>query len=159
MQASTATIHATRDFDLDVEMLWAHWTSPETRQRWEAGTDTGMTYDAFDTRTGGVETVRIVHEGAEIGHMTQHHHRVEPTHLLASSTTGTFGGVTTMLMTLVIEFEATETGSRLNAVSQVTDLTGRDVQAEHEKGWTWILNRFQADIDEFGPITNPKDTP
>ena len=158
MKAATATIRATRDFDIGVETLWAHWTSPETRARWEAGPDTGMAYDAFDTRTGGVEIVRITHDGAEVGQMTQAHHRVEPPRLLATTTTGAFGGVTTMLMTLVIEFTDTRKGSRLSAVSQVIDLTGRDIRAEHEKGWTWILDRFQADLDAFGPVTNPKDT-
>ncbi|MDJ0631250.1 MAG: SRPBCC domain-containing protein [Rhodobacter sp.] len=127
MKASTATIRTSREFALPLETLWTHWTSPETRRRWEAGPDTGMAYDSFDTRSGGTETVRITHDGAEIGHMIQHHHRIEPPHLLATTTIGTFGGTTTMLMTLVIEFEAVADGSRLSAVSQVTDLTGRDV--------------------------------
>ena len=47
--------------------------------------------------------------------------------------------------------------NRIEAVAQATDLAGHDIAAAQEAGWTWILDRFQADIDVFGPITTPKD--
>lgn len=157
MQSSVATIHVSRDFDFPVEAIFAHWISPETRVRWEAGPETGMTYDAFDTRPGGTETVRISHDGAEVGRLIQSHHRIEENSLIASSMVGIFGGQATLMTALVVEFSATDTGSRIEAVAQACDFTGQDIRAAQEAGWSWILDRFQADLDRFGPITNPKD--
>ena len=154
MRTTFATIHTSRDFDVPVEALFAHWTSPETRVRWEAGPESGMVYDGFDTREGGVETVRIMHDGAEVGHMVQRIQRCEPGALLAVAIEGHFGGSVSMLMSVVVEFEETETetGRRINAASQVSDLTGRDVKAEHEAGWAMLLDKLAADIAEFGPV-------
>ncbi|MDG4649665.1 SRPBCC domain-containing protein [Roseibacterium sp. SDUM158017] len=156
MRTSVATIRAARDFALPVEDIFAHWTSPVTRRRWEAGPDTGMVYDGFDTRPGGTETVRVMQDGREIGRMIQTHLRVDENRLLASSMVGIFGGVVTMMTALVVEFIATEDGSRIEAVAQASDLSGRDIARAQEAGWSWILERFQADIDAYGPITNPK---
>ena len=78
------TITAGRDFDHPRSAIYAHWVSPETRQRWEAGPDTGMSYDAFDTRPGGTEIVRVTHEGQEVGHMVQRIVAVEEDTMLVS---------------------------------------------------------------------------
>jgi uncharacterized protein YndB with AHSA1/START domain len=159
MQTTTATVRAARDFDLPVEDIFAHWTSPETRVRWEAGPDTGMVYDGFDTRPGGTETVRVMKDGQEVGRMIQTHLRIEPGRLMASTMVGIFGGTVTMMSALVVEFIATETGSRIEAVAQASDLSGHDIAAAQEAGWSWIFDRFQADIDRYGPVTNPRPTP
>lgn len=151
MLASVATIRAARDFDRPVAAVYAHWVSPEARQRWEAGPDTGMTYDAFDTRPGGTETVRITSGGREVGHLIQTYHRVEENRLIASSMVGVFGGVVTMMTALIVEFSATPTGSRIEALAQAMDLTGRDIATAQEQAWGWILDRFAADLAAFGP--------
>lgn len=153
MTPSTATIHRTREFDHPVEAIFAHWTSPEARQRWETGPDTGMAYDEFDTRDGGIEVVRIFKDDKEVGHMVQSHLRLIPNELIATSIYGVFGDETTTIMSVVVEFTPTEKGCRLEALSQVTDLNGGDVQAQHEKGWDWILDRFENDIKVHGVIT------
>jgi len=154
VKSSTATVRATRDFDLPVAAVYTHWINPEARQRWEAGPETGMTYDAFDTRPGGTETVRISAEGKEVGHLVQTHHRVEENRLIASSMLGVFGGAVTMMSAIVVEFSATDTGTRIQAMAQAMDLTGRDIAAAQEAGWSWILDRFQADLTAFGPQLN-----
>ncbi len=152
MPVSFADIAVFRDFDLPVESLFAHWTSPETRQRWEAGPGTGMRYEAFDTREGGVEKVIVTQEGKEVGHMLQRILRLEDNALLVSAIEGHFGGRVTMAMCVVIQFEATDKGSRLTGRSQVADFTGGDVHAQHEAGWKWILDSFAADIAVHGPV-------
>ena len=152
MPASFADVSMTQDFDLPVESLFAHWTSPETRQRWEVGPDTGMHYETFDTREGGVEKVVVTHEGNEIGHMLQRILRLEDNALLVFAIEGHFGGRVTMAMCVVIQFEATGSGSRLSARSQAADFTGKDSQAQHEAGWQWLVDRFAADIAEHGPV-------
>ncbi len=112
MESTSATINATREFPHPAASVFVRWISPETRQRWEAGPDTGMTYDAFDTREGGVETVRIAQDGKEVGHMLQNVHRLVRDRLIACSVAGVFGGTLTMLMQAVIEFQTTDEGSR-----------------------------------------------
>ena len=153
MTPSTATITRTRDFDHPVEAIFAHWTSPETRLRWETGPDTGMKYDEFDTRDGGVEVVRIIKDGTEVGHMVQSHLKFVENEMIATSVIGVFGGETTTIMSVVIEFSPKGDGCTLEAVSQVCDLKGGDVQAQHERGWDWILGRFEDDIAEHGVVT------
>lgn len=147
------TITAGRDFDHPRSAIYAHWVSPETRQRWEAGPDTGMSYDAFDTRPGGTEIVRVTHEGQEVGHMVQRIVAVEEDTMLVSQIEGHFGGAVTLAMTVVVRFEDTATGSRIAATSQVAGLTGGNVREDHEKGWAWILGRFADDLATHGPVT------
>ncbi len=159
MQTTTATVRAARDFDLPAEDIFAHWTSPETRVRWEAGPDTGMVYDGFDTRPGGTETVRVMKDGQEVGRMIQTHLRVDENRLIASSMVGIFGGTVTMMSALVVEFIPTGTGTRIEAVAQASDLAGNDIASAQEAGWSWIFDRFEADIDRHGPVTHPRHTP
>ena len=153
MQSTSATINVTRELPHPADSVFAHWISSETRLRWEAGPDTGMTYDAFDTREGGVETVRIVQDGKEIGHMFQNTHRLVEGRLMAYSLTGVFGGVLTTLMQIVVEFRPTDEGCTAVVSAHGISPTGGDAQTQHEAGWTWILNRFEADIAEHGLVT------
>lgn len=158
MQAQTAEIRIERHFPYSVEDIFAHWISPETRTRWEAGPDTGMRYEGFDTREGGTEVVQIISDGKQVGHLTQTFTRISENELLAVVMTGAFGGITTMLTNLALEFRSSDTGCCIEGVSQVVDLTGRDIQKQHEDGWDWILQRFEEDIKKHGLITKPKDT-
>jgi len=159
MNTKYGTIVRSRDFALPVEAVYSHWVTPEARRRWETGGGTNMRYDAFDTRTGGQETVRIFNdEGAEIGHMLQHHHRVENNHLLATTIEAVFNGQVSMLMYVVVEFHPTDTGCRIETLSQFADIAGRGAQEEHERGWDWILGRFQDDLETHGPIATPEES-
>ncbi|MEM9969739.1 MAG: SRPBCC domain-containing protein [Pseudomonadota bacterium] len=152
MNFTTATIHRTREFDYSVDAIYAHWTHPDARQRWECGPDTGMKYDAFDTREGGIEVVRIFNDGNEVGHMVQSHLKVVPNECIATAVYGEFGGETTTIMSVLVEFTSTERGCKMEAVSQVADLKGGNPQDDHEKGWDYVLGRFEDDLAEHGPI-------
>jgi len=153
MKPAHTTVEITRDFDISADALFAHWVSPKTRLRWEAGPDTGMKYDAFDTRSGGREIVRIFEGGAEIGRMVQSVHVVEPGDHIATSIEATFDGVVTMLMQTTVQFERTKNGTRLNATCQIADLKGRDQSERHKRGWEWIFDRFAADIADHGLVS------
>lgn len=153
MESSFATITISKSFECSVSDLFAHWTSPETRLRWEVGPESGMKYDAFDTREGGVEVVRIQKDGAEIGHMVQSILRMKKDELLCYSITGVFAEEVTTLMNVTIEFRESGTGSELQAVAQVTDLSGGDVEKKHQSGWEWMLDQFATDLSENGPVS------
>lgn len=153
MHTSHALISATRTFDHSAANLFAHWTSPETRQRWEAGPDTGMRYDAFDTRDGGIETVRIFKDGKEVGQMVQSIYIFEPGKRIAYSVVGSFADKITTLMTVIVEFSDLGEGrSQLDALAMVADMDGKDVQSAHEAGWDWVLSRFAVDISAHGIV-------
>jgi len=143
---SFATIEVSRDFDCPVDTLYAHWTSPETRVRWEANPDSGMRYLNFDTREGGVERLEVLAEGQVVGEMVQHIMALRENELLVAAITGHFGGRITMVMQVTCRFEATADGSRLTGTSQVVDLTGRDVTEQHTAGWNMLLESFAADL-------------
>lgn len=152
MTPAFATIRAERSFDHPADAIFAHWISPETRVRWEAGPETGMRYDAFDTRPGGTETVRVFDGDAEVGHMLQRILAVEPGRLLVIAIEGHFGGAATMAMLVTIIFADRQGGSKLDAVAQITDLSGRDPTEQHEAGWAWLLDRFEKDIATHGLV-------
>ncbi len=156
MAASFADISVTRDFDVPVELLFAHWTCPETRQRWEAGPDIGRRYEAFDTRECSVEKVIVAHEGNDVGYMLQRILRLEANSLLVSAIEGHFGGRVTVAMCVVTQFEATDSGSRLTGRGQVADFTGEEPKERHEVGRQWIRDRFATDIAEHGPVRTCK---
>jgi len=160
MNTKYGTIVRSRDFALPVEAVFTHWVNPEARRRWETGGGINMRYDAFDTRTGGQETVRIFNdEGAEIGHFIQHHRRVEKNRLLATTIEAvSTQGQVDMLSYVVVEFHPTDAGCRLEALSQVADITGRRNHAELERGWEQLLVRFQDDLETHGPMANAEET-
>ena len=141
-----ATIQVARDFDCPVDTLYAHWTSPETRVRWEAGPDSGMRYLNFDTREGGVERSEVSADGTVVGEMVQHIMALRENELLVAAITGHFGGRVTMVMQVTCRVEATADGSRLTGTSQVVDLTGRDVTEQHTAGWNMLLANFAEDL-------------
>ena len=141
-----ATIQVTRDFDCPVETLFAHWTSPETRVRWEADPASGMRYLDFDTREGGVERLEVSNQGQVVGEMVQRIMVLRANEVLVAAITGHFGGRITMVMQVTCRFEATADGSRLTGTSQVVDLTGRDVTEEQTAGWNMMLESFAADL-------------
>lgn len=145
-----ATIRASREFDCAVETLFEHWTSPETRVRWEAGPDSGMRYLNFDTREGGVERLEVSFDGKVIGEMVQRITVLRPNDVLVATITGHFGGRITMVMQVTCRFEKTAEGSRLSGTSQLLDLTGRDVTDQHTAGWNMMLDNFAADL-----VANP----
>lgn len=145
------TIKLSRSFPAPRSVVFHHWTDPVARQRWEAGPETGMQYDAFDTRTGGQEIVRVTHEGNEVGHMVQKHVLFLPDTRLVTHVIGIFGGEPTMTMQLVMTFhEVGNTECRIDVVAQVIDLTGRAIREEHENGWAWMFDRFADDLAAHG---------
>lgn len=148
-----ATIRAVRDFDCPVEALFAHWTSPETRVRWEAGPDSGMRYLEFDTREGGVERLQVSVGGRVAGEMVQRITMLRPNEMLVSTITGHFGGKISMVIQVTCRFERTTAGSRLSGTSQVLDMSGHDVTDQHAAGWNLMLDKFAADL-----VANPLAT-
>ena len=152
MLSKSTTIKADCDLPYPRDRVFAHWVSPETRKRWEVGPDTNLSHDGFDTREGGVEVVRILNNGQEVGQMTQTFHGVIENELLASTTSYRIGEETTMLMQLAIEFSDHEGGTRISTLAQAIDLTGANLTDEHKSGWAWIFARFEADIEEHGLI-------
>lgn len=153
MTPAHTTVSIERTFDASPTDLFAHWTSPATRQRWEAGPDTGMRYDAFDTRAGGRETVRVFEGKEEIGQMIQDIKVCQPGDLIVSTINGVFQQSLTMIITVAVQFERISTGTRLKATAQIMDLKGRDQTERHQRGWEWILDRFAADIAEHGLVS------
>ena len=153
MTPAFTSVSVTRDIAADPAAVFAHWTSPETRQRWETGPDTGMKYDAFDTREGGTEIVRVFESGTEIGHMVQRIKVLKPGDLLVSTIDAVFNDKLNMIMTVCVRFERHKSGTRLHAHAQIADINGRDQTERHTRGWEWILDRFEADIAEHGLIT------
>ena len=141
-----ATIRAERMFDCPVETLFTHWTSPETRVRWEAGPGSGMRYLNFDTREGGVERLQVSVDGRVVGEMVQRITVLRANEVLISTITGHFGGHITMVMQVTCRFEQTANGSRFHGTSQVLDLTGRDVTDQHAAGWNMMLDNFADDL-------------
>lgn len=151
MTPSFATIHAECLVAGDRPAVFAHWMDPETRVRWEAPPESGMRYLNFADGPGQTEVIEISHEGAVIGTMDQVLTVIDAPTRVVSQITGTFGGAVTMVMQVVITFEETEGGTLIRGASQVMDLTGRDVQAEHEAGWAMIFEKFTADFTAHGP--------
>lgn len=152
MTPAFTTVSVSRDIAGDPAAIFAHWTSPKTRVRWEAGPDTGMKYDSFDTREGGREIVRIFEKDVEIGHMVQTIKVLRPGDLLVSTVEAIFNDDLNMLMTVSVQFERHKGGTKLKANTQIMDIKGRDQTERHTRGWEWILDQFEADIAEHGLI-------
>lgn len=153
MISTSTAIKATCELAYPRDRVFAHWTSPVTRARWEAGPDTNLRYKSFDMREGGEEVVHIMSGDTQVGKMVQRINALIDAELLATSTTYFVGDEATMMMQLALEFEDGESGGCLvTALAQVIDLTGANLTEEHKSGWEWIFARFEGDIKTNGLI-------
>lgn len=152
MRPAFATVEVTLDLPYPPAEVFAHWVSPETRVRWEAGPDSGMTYEGFDTRPGGVETIRVHHDGGEIGRLVQRVQSVDDGSRIVSTIEGHFNDTLSLLLSVVVSFEPTDIGTRIIGQSQIVDLSGRDPKADHTTGWGVLMNAFETDIETHGLI-------
>lgn len=146
MTPSFATITAETTVAGPPAAVFQHWIAPESRQRWEAPPESGMRYLNFASGPGEVEVIEITHDGQVIGAMDQTLVVIEPPRLIVSQIVGTFHGTTSLIMQVVMRFEEVAEGTRLLGTSQVSDLSGRDVQAEHEAGWAALYKAFADDF-------------
>ena len=152
MISTSTSIKAHCDVAHPRDRVFRHWTSPETRKRWEVGSDTDLSQVNFDMRVGGEEIVEIRKSGQVIGKMIQSVHEFIENELVATTTRYTVEDETTMLMQLALEFSDIEGGTRISALAQVIDLTGANVTDQHRSGWEWIFARFEGDIATNGLI-------
>ena len=147
-----ATIKAETRVPAAPEIAFDHWMNPEARQRWEAPPESGMRDLIFDPVEGGEEHIEITHEGQVIGNMHQRIARIRRPELMASHITGIFGGALSLLMQVTMTFAQEGKGTHIRGTSQVCDLTGRDVQAEHSAGWQTLFAAFAADLEQHGAV-------
>ena len=152
MISTSTTIKASCDVAYPRDRVFRHWTSQETRSRWETGPDTHLLQDNFDMRKGGREVVRMMKGNQSVGEMIQRIHAMVEGELIATTTQYIIDGETTMMMQLSLEFEDHEGGTRITALAQIVDLTGQNLTEQHKAGWAWIFARFEGDIEANGLI-------
>lgn len=151
MTPAFVQVDATTEIAGPPNTVFAHWMDPQARQRYEASPESGMRYKNFTAEQGGIEEVEIIQDGNVIGLMRQHLLVLDAPRILVSHIAGTFHGATTMGMQITMRFEAVSAGTAIHATSQVVDLTGRDVRAEHQAGWMHLYEKFARDFKEYGP--------
>ncbi|MEO0990719.1 MAG: SRPBCC domain-containing protein [Pseudomonadota bacterium] len=135
----------TWEFDQSVAEIYSHWVCPDARARYEL--DEGLTCENFDLRECGVETIRIAHEGREVGVQVQRYHSVVPNQVIVMSIDGHSNGVQGILMQVAIQFdEASKGGCDLTVKVQAMDLDGHNGQEVHEAGWDGLLESFADDL-------------
>lgn len=151
MTPSFVFVDASTEIAAPRERVFAHWTDPAARERYEVPPGSGMRYLNFATKQDEVEEIEITHDGALVGRLMQRMVILEPPELIVSQITGVFGGVNTMALQVTTQFIETDNGTFIRGSGQVVDRTGREVKAEHEAGWAQMFETFRADFFEHGP--------
>ena len=141
-----------RDFNVSKDQLFTHWTSPKARSRWEANrTETNSEYVNFDTRTNGEEIFLLFgSDGSEIGKCYNQYALVKENEEIVVSTRMEFAGEIVMLINLFTRFEESSKGSRLTITAQIISINEMHKEEDQEKGWNWILDRFEDDLKQYG---------
>ncbi|MBO0334772.1 SRPBCC domain-containing protein [Sneathiella sp. CAU 1612] len=142
------TIAVSRVFKAAPTRVFAAWTDPESRKKWEP-TPEGMEmiYENFDFRPGGLERSEMQQDGTTlVGFETRFLDIVADQRIVSTVAVNADGGVMSCSLH-TIEFQPEGTGTRLICHEQVAWLNGMNMRSEHEGGWAVLLERLAAVVD------------
>nr|WP_306263377.1 SRPBCC domain-containing protein [Pararhizobium sp. IMCC3301] len=142
------TIKAERLLNAAPERVFAAWTDSEARKRWEP-TPEGMSmdYDGHDFQIGGYEKSRMTKDGNVLAEFDTRFIDIVENSRVVSSVRVNSGGNALSCSQHTIDFRAEGNGTRLICHEQVAWFHGHDMRAEHEGGWSTLLDRLAGEVE------------
>ena len=141
--AKHATIQVERVYPHSVSAVFSCWSDGEARRKWEP-TPEGMEMEyegSCDFKVGFVERSRMVKDGEELAGFETRFVDIVPDSRIVSTVRVLANDATVSASQHTIEFFAEDGKTRLRCTEQVAWLHGQDMQAEHEGGWSTLLDR------------------
>lgn len=142
------TIKAERLLKASPARVFAAWTDHEARRRWEP-TPEGITaeYDGHDFRIGGYEKSRMSKDGQILVEFETRFIDIVDCSRVVSLVRAVAGGNAMSCSQHTAEFRAVGEQTRLTCHEQVAWFHGRNMRAEHEGGWSVLLDRLAAEVE------------
>ncbi len=150
---SMFTVEIARDFGGSAEQIFNAWTDPEIRKQFETPDGSGMRHENFARAEGETEVVLIENDGQEIGRMEMWVAKMERPTVMIAQGRGVFGGTVTMTMQNTFRLAAKpDGGCTFIGTSQMVVMGEQPTEADVEKGWADMLNRFETVLSRMNGI-------
>lgn len=142
------TIKAERVLKVAPERVFAAWTDSEARKRWEP-TPQGMNmeYDVHDFQVGGYEKSRMKKDGDVLAEFDTRFIDIVENRRVVSSVRVLVSGNAMSCSQHTVDFRPEGNGTHLICHEQVAWFNGRSMRAEHEGGWSTLLDRLAEEVD------------
>lgn len=142
------TIAVSRVFKASPARVFAAWSDPESRQKWEP-TPVGMKmiYEKYDFRPGGQEQSELRQGDASLADFETRYLDIIKDQRIVSTVAVTADGRVMSCSLQTLEFQPEGTGTRLICHEQAAWLNGMNMRSEHEGGWALLLDRLTAVVD------------
>lgn len=139
------TIAVSRVLKASPARVFAAWTDPESRKKWEP-TPEGMEmiYENFDFRPGGQERSEMRQGDTTLAGFETRFLDIVTDQRIVSTVAVNAGGAVMSCSLHTIEFQPEGTGTRLICHEQVAWFNGMNMRSEHEGGWAVLLDRLAA---------------
>ena len=143
-----STIVIERSYDASPARVFAAWSTKEALLRWGSpGEGWESSIDRFEFKVGGVETSRFgPKDGATYVNQTRYLDIV-PNQRIVSAGSMTSGEQRIFAGMLTVEFKPAGSGCRMIMTEQGAFLDGHDIPANHEAGWSQMLDNLGGELD------------
>ncbi|WP_338747849.1 SRPBCC domain-containing protein [Janibacter alittae] len=139
MDAVHETLHFTQEIDAPIDTVWAAYADVDSRREWSVPAGEEIVYDLADFTTGGEDIYRCGPPD-DLSNLGAHrYHLIDAPHRLIYSDAVQRDGELMAVALLTWELEATEAGTRITVVDQVTSLVGQGMVEGHHNGHTKTL--------------------
>jgi uncharacterized protein YndB with AHSA1/START domain len=141
------TIVVERAFDASPARVFAAWTDPAARVRWDLPGDEWVIADReYDFRVGGRESRRFGPPGDPIYLAETHYQDIVPDARIVFTYTMTRGETRISVSLATVELLAAGSGTRMLFTEQAVFLDDEDTAAARRWGWTSILDNLDAEL-------------
>ena len=138
-----ATLVLERIYEASPARVFAAWASPEALMRWGLpGDGWQLAFDKFEFRVGGGEICRIGPPGGDTYLSETLYLDIVPDARIVFASTMTSGGKRLFAGLSTVELHPAGAGCRLVMTEQAAFLDGNDIPANHEAGWTKMLENL-----------------
>jgi len=142
-----STIVIERTYDASPSRVFAAWSTREALLRWgNPGDGWDLAYDHFDFRVGGGDINRFGPRGGPTFRNETTYFDIVPDVRIVSASSMTSEGKHIFASLITAEFILAGKGCRLIVTEQGAFLDGHDKRANHEAGWSEMLDKLRIEL-------------
>ncbi|WP_175442312.1 SRPBCC domain-containing protein [Humibacillus sp. DSM 29435] len=138
------TLRFTREVDQPVDAVWAAYADVDHRTQWSVPSGEQIIYDSADFTVNGQDRYRCGPPGDLSNFGTHCYYFIDSPQRLVYSDTIRREGQLMAVAILTWDFEASDQGTRITVVDQVTSLVGQGMIDGHRNGHDKTLDRLRG---------------
>lgn len=142
MDAIHDILRFTRDCPRPIDTVWAAYADVASRVQWSVPSGDEIVYDAADFTAGGQDDYRCGPPGDLSNSGSHRYHLIESPERIVYSDLVHRNGQLMAVALLTWEFRASNLGTRVNVVDQVTSFVGQGMIEGHRNGHEKTLDQL-----------------